>query len=347
MFKKPVVFVIGAGASHELGLPLGAGLRDTIAEMVDFRFHGRQLEKGDADLLAILRRRYDTDKTDITRLEKHLVAGTDLFATMSRFPSVDEALHYWSERKEAVELGKLAIAQQLLQAERRSKIFDPKDRLRANVNAAGGTWLVPFVEMAMSGLRQEEAKEAFRQVTFVNFNYDRVAEHYLYWSLQLHFKVTADVAIEAVKGLKTIRPYGSLGALEWQDKNGIPYGTEPRDVEVFDLANGIRTYTEQTEGSKIREQISYALETAELVVFLGFGFHQQNASLLYPIEGHGRRRIQRVLATAIKIDAHNHEPIIQNIAHAMGLHQRALLLQVTSAELLSNLRPMIMMTVAQ
>src|SRR4051794_21998858 len=200
MFKKPVVFVVGAGASHELGLPLGAGLRDKIAEMVDFKFHGRQHQKGDADLLAILRRRYDTDKSDITRLNKYFLAGSDLFATMSRFPSVDEALHYWSGVKEAVELGKIAIAQQLLQAESRSKIFNVNDHARADLNAAGGTWLVSFVEMAMSGLRQEDAREVFRHVTFVNFNYDRVAEHYLYWALQSHFKVAADVAAEAVKG---------------------------------------------------------------------------------------------------------------------------------------------------
>ena len=346
MFKRPVLFVVGAGASYELGLPLGAGLRDTIAAMVDFRFHGRQLQKGDADLLAILRSRYDTDKSDITRLNKYFRAGSDLFATMSRFPSVDEALHYWSERKEAVELGKVAIAQQLLQAERRSKIFNKNDRSRADVDAAGGSWLVPFVEIAMSGLRQEDAGKAFQNVTVVNFNYDRVVEHFLYWSLQLHFKVSADAAAEAVTGLKTIRPYGSLGALEWKDKNaGIPYGTEPRDVDVCGLAEGIRTYTEQTEGSKIKEQISYALEDAELVVFLGFGFHQQNASLLYPIERHRRSHVRQVLATVIKIDVHNHEPIIENIRYAMGLGRRALLLPITSVELLTNLRPMISMTV--
>jgi len=314
--------------------------------MVDFKFHGRQLQKGDADLLAILRRRYDSDKSDITRLNTYFRAGSDLFSTMSRFPSVDEALHYWSERKEAVELGKVAIAQQLLQAERRSKIFNTNDPSRANVVAAGGTWLIPFVEIAMSGLRQEDAGNAFQNVTVVNFNYDRVVEHFLYWSLQLKFKVSDEVAAKAVGGLKVIRPYGSLGALEWHDKStGIPYGTEPRDVDVCGLADEIRTYTEQTEGSKIREQISHALEAAELVIFLGFGFHQQNASLLYPISGHHRPRTRQILGTVVKIDVHNHEPIIYNIQNAMGLRHRALLLPISSVDLLSNLRPMISMTV--
>src|SRR5882724_4348173 len=58
MFNKPVVFVIGAGASYEYALPLGSGLKDEIATKVKFRFeHGsNRLVHGDPDLLDHIRR---------------------------------------------------------------------------------------------------------------------------------------------------------------------------------------------------------------------------------------------------------------------------------------------------
>ena len=35
MFTRPIVFIIGAGASAEFGLPLGIRLRDEVASFLD------------------------------------------------------------------------------------------------------------------------------------------------------------------------------------------------------------------------------------------------------------------------------------------------------------------------
>jgi hypothetical protein len=346
MFKKPIVFVLGAGSSFEVGLPLGVALRNTIAESVNFHVRGRMRIRGDEELFRRLSQHLDPNKNDPVRLTKYVVGGQELAATMPRFPSVDEALHYLSDNKEVVELGKIAITQELLRSERRSVLFDKAGAQGAAVNAADATWLAPFVGMALSGLKREEVASAFQHVTIINFNYDRVVEHFIYWSLQLQFKVSAEVAAKAVAGLTVIRPYGSLGKLNWQDqKGGIAYGEDEVVVDLFSVAKGIRTYTEQLEGTKIRDEISDRFESAEFVIFLGFGFHRQNANLLTPKDGHQRLHIRGILATVKEMNPHNHEPIIGDISNTMGLRQRALLLDTTSASLLSNLRHIILMAV--
>jgi hypothetical protein len=45
MFQKATVFVVGAGANHELGLPVGETLMNEVRDALDFRHH----DTGDAD----------------------------------------------------------------------------------------------------------------------------------------------------------------------------------------------------------------------------------------------------------------------------------------------------------
>lgn len=107
MFNVPAVFVIGAGAGAEFGLPAGVQLKEMIAKGTHFRFElGRQKE-GDSVLLDTLKRRFSND---VEKVNIYLRAGNDLSETISTFPSIDEALHWWRGKPEAIELGKLAIA---------------------------------------------------------------------------------------------------------------------------------------------------------------------------------------------------------------------------------------------
>jgi hypothetical protein len=52
MFKRNTLFVVGAGASAELDLPLGGALAKRISQKLDIRFeHGnQQIGKGDLPL---------------------------------------------------------------------------------------------------------------------------------------------------------------------------------------------------------------------------------------------------------------------------------------------------------
>lgn len=57
MLSRPTVFVIGAGASFELGLPLGDTLKNRIADLLNITFpDGYQQKTGDYQITEILRR---------------------------------------------------------------------------------------------------------------------------------------------------------------------------------------------------------------------------------------------------------------------------------------------------
>src|SRR5262249_41066913 len=148
------------------------------------------------------------------------------------------------------------------------------------------------------GLTREQAELAFTNLSLINFNYDRTVEHYLYFALQRYGRVSAEVAANAVASLKQVRPYGSIGNLPWQHNPGPPFGGSPTGDNLFSIAQkNIRTYTEQQhEGTD--QKINEVLETARLVVFLGFGFHTQNMDVLKPKFGTNiYGQVQTVIAT--------------------------------------------------
>jgi hypothetical protein len=269
MFANPTVFVIGAGASAEYGLPLGSNLRDRIAAAGGYRFKDDGLlQDGDETLLNAIRQRFNSEKTAV---HSYMAADRDLAASMPIHASIDEALHYWRAKTEAIQLGKIAIANEILRAELNTHLSENRQTGRVDVPRDG--WLWPFLSMTLgSDLTREEAEQAFANLTLINFNYDRTVEQYLYWALQQYGRVSADVAAKSVASLNQIRPYGSIGNLPWQENPGPPFGGSQAGNDLFAISESIRTYTEQQdEGTE--QKIDQALQSAGLVVFLGFGYH--------------------------------------------------------------------------
>jgi hypothetical protein len=57
MFKTKTLFIVGAGASREFGLPTGAELKAQIAHLLDIRYeHGFSQESGDRLITEALKR---------------------------------------------------------------------------------------------------------------------------------------------------------------------------------------------------------------------------------------------------------------------------------------------------
>jgi hypothetical protein len=123
----------------------------------------------------------------------------------------------------------------------------------------------------------------------------------------------------------------------------VGYGAESR--ELLEIAKSIRTFAEQHRDTDVETRIQNALDQATLVVFLGFGFHQQNLALLKPnTPGTRRPNVQDVLGTVLGIDEHNH-PALQTQLLELGLvgNRPSMLLARTASRLISDLRPRIMM----
>src|SRR5215831_1698350 len=325
MFNKPTVFIIGAGASAECGLPTGSQLKEQIRSSAP-------MHAGEPSLYKIL-------QGCVSDVAPYMKAGRELSETLATFPSIDEALHWWRANPETVFLGKLAIAYHILVAERSSPL---RPTLSMDVDVLSKTWFSSFLSIALSGLEREQAERAFEKVTIINFNYDRSIEHYLYAALLSRAAVSVDTARRCIAGLRVIRPYGSIGKLEWQGQFGVPFGADDASAKARQMADNIRTFTEQIEDVTVLGEIREAFESAHLVIFLGFGFHQQNLELLKP-QTHGTARplVRAVLATTRGIDEKNNPMIADYLHDDLGLRLPPKLFPYDAGELLAQLRPTI------
>jgi hypothetical protein len=201
--------------------------------------------------------------------------------------------------------------------------------------------------MLVSSLRREQTTDLFRNVTIVNFNYDRTIEHFLFSRLQTNFGLNREEAGKALSALDAnmIRPYGSVGPLPWQHgQAGVPYGflLGPDHERLFGLAENVRTYTEQNISDSLRSNVGNALQKARLVIFLGFGFHQQNMALLQAAGSH--EPFRRVVGTVHGIDPENWEFMKLTIANATRCKgtNPVQLLDRSAHVLLSSMRPSLM-----
>jgi hypothetical protein len=332
LFNKPVVFVVGAGASHEYNLPLGGALKDAIARKVRFRFeHGSYLTGGDQELLDHIRRHV----SDRDRQNVYTRAGDLLAKAIGSFISIDEALHYVGATPEAVEVGKVAIIQEILQAERDSSLSYDKNTGTLVVDSVNGGWIGEVLSMAVAGIQRAELRTAFDRVTFINFNYDRAIEQYLYWALQQRASATADDAKQIVEKLNVIKPYRSVGPLSFNFNDERSYGTSAY-FDPFKRIKNMRTYTEQ-KPLHDAEALAKALAAANLIIFLGFGYHATNLDLLkVPPDTHNQAT---VLGTFVGIHHGNMDVITGRITTNLRVTRERIQLQnMTASTLLSELR---------
>lgn len=294
MIRRPVVFIVGAGASAEFRFPVGNALRDGIAQDVKFQFEfARKQISGSPELLEVVRHAVAKDRVGL-----YIAAGNRLAPAMPPQPTVDEALEYFAEEEVIIHLGKLAIARRILDRERNAKTLPANDdqELLHKFVPDPGIWLFRVYSMAVRGHKQSAADGLFDHVTMINFNYDRTVEHGLYLALQKQGHFSPERASAALGKMRILRPYGSIGPLPWQDRTtGIPYGSD-NVRHVVSAAGDLRTFTEQNRhDDKLEADIRTALTNAALVIFLGFGFHSQNMRLLKIPE---RRRVAgRIFAT--------------------------------------------------
>ena len=238
-----------------------------------------------------------------------------------------------------VELGKLAIVWEILKAERASRLFSTEG-WEIPSGDFDDTWMPHFHSMVMESTQSDDL-DTFKNVTVINFNYDRTLEHYLYAALQTKFDLDADRAGQFLSNLKVIRPYGKVGSLPWQEAGpSVPFGKQIKDYsELFSLATGVKTYAEGASGA---DGIAEEVGRARMTVFLGFGFHRQNMKLLQVRTTFEPWR--RAFATATKMDTGNYDILKIEIATRVGCATQNLPIvrDDTARNLLCNLRTAIM-----
>jgi len=339
VFNKSTVLIIGAGASAEFNMPLGAELIKRVAEAVTATRWEDEPEKGSLfdQMEACLGSDCAVRLYQLGRELAHVAEG-------SKLPSMDEVLHFLSDQ-DVVKLGKLAIAYEIMKAEREcylSLAMSVGDK--TFVKMINETWASEFLGLALSGSQRPNLSKLSANVTVIDFNYDRVLPQYLYWALQHNLGASQDAAAECVKNLKILHPYGSLGKLEWEaGKDVLPFGS--RTGNLCEIASRIRTYTEESESPE-RVQIQDAIHGARVVIVVGFGYHKQNMQI---ITGPGETRNKLVFMTALGIPNDlNHQPIKDEMLRAIRcFHEAHPTLVVNSGQgMFRDLRPALSLAVS-
>lgn len=279
MFNTQTVFVVGAGASCELGFPSGVGLKRQIASFLNVKHDRRgQLLVEDDEL-----REAFTLLGHQAGLRQWYAASRRVSAGMAIAPSIDNYLHTHSENLLFARCGKLAITSKILAGEKKSPLYTPGEGIPDLAHETlEKSWLPRFAWQLVVDVSKHEAARIFDKLHFIIFNYDRCVEQYLYYALQVYYDVTKEEAANILNRVNFYHPYGTVGRLPWQhgDGDAVAFGADPNAAELLTLSDGIRTFTESVEKDGSLSAARDAYLDCKQVLFLGFSFGKQNMQLL-------------------------------------------------------------------
>jgi hypothetical protein len=281
VFRAKTVFVIGAGASVEVSLPVGAQLLKQIANLTHITFDYNRQASGDRVIVEALKIILN-EGSSVDKLRAHLHAGWQLGESAKQAISIDNVIDAL-EDPEIELIGKLGIARAILNAEAASPMFQTAERHPQSLQLSNfdNTWYSSSTKLLTENVRKSRIDRIFENVEFINFNYDRCLEHYLPLSLGNYYGIPPEAIQEVMQSLVVHRPYGIVGRLPWQHGSGPKVGFGKCSPSLLaDVAQQIRTFTERvSEGGELSE-IKSTIADADRIVFLGFAFHRQNVELL-------------------------------------------------------------------
>jgi len=249
VITKKTVLVLGAGASKPYSFPTGTELIFHIAN--------------------------DFSSPNAVRVEKIMPHEYRHFVDELRKAqpySIDEFLE---NHPSLANIGKKAIAMHLLPSEYASQAqmedISKKDHwyryLKAAMNAPFSLW-------------------GQNQLRIITFNYDRSLEYYLFRAVKGSYEGVDDAEYaKTLNQISILHVYGRLGSLDWQSQGSVVrYGNEPdySAEEIEDASRGIKVLHDGTDDEVLSNfiQAQEWLEWADRVLFLGFGFHEDNAKRL-------------------------------------------------------------------
>jgi hypothetical protein len=267
MFKQRTLFILGAGASKEVNIPLGTELARQISELLHIRAGNRVGE-------TLLKQLYDRFPVRDNAYNRAAVA---IHKGVRLANSIDDFLDRHSTNNELQLVGKAAIARAILYAESQSSF----GRNGINLDQLEDKWHMRFFRMLGAEVRVSEVVEIFKNVTFIVFNYDRCLEHFLVNALQLVYQIPLNHAQALVSAAPIIHPYGVIAPL--CGDGWVPFGgADAFEHDCSALVANVKIFTEQMTDKRIKQRIHEAIRLAEQIVILGFGYHDTNMELLRP-----------------------------------------------------------------
>jgi hypothetical protein len=240
------VLVLGAGASYPYGFPLGTELYDQVISTASGKYNRlfqQILGSGSGEKLQEF---------------KNALAS-------SGWESVDAFL---STRKDYLEIGKVAIATLIMEAERKSL-----GQLFTTDTEKKGKWYKQLRSLIL--FNPEKYKS--NNLSIITFNYDRSLEYFLHCAMKYSFNLNDTETAKILSAVPIIHIHGQLGRMPWDDKdNGREYGGEVTADVVRKYADHILIMSEEITGRDGYEQAMELLRETRNLYFLGFGYADIN-----------------------------------------------------------------------
>ena len=345
---KRLVLVVGAGASAEALLPIGAGLTTIVQQLLGYSASGAyNSARGDETIFHAMNELARPDAS----INQYLHACERIRRGMSQAKSIDNFIDSNQDDPKIAVCGKLAIASAILRAERDSELFSDHMRAKSRIDFSkiGDTWYARFFDMITENCLIQDVPARLARITVICFNYDRCIEHFLLGALQNYYTCTASVAIDAVSRLTIHHPFGIVGALPpfAPDRAAdLPFGIQPHWGQLLRAVDQLRTFTEGVSDADMLSDIRSRLRSAELVLFLGFAYHPLNLKLLF---GDGdsdeENRVSRILGTAYRMPDTAANSIRDKIEKAMRPKRQIVIdAQLTCADIFRSFSPDLTLT---
>jgi hypothetical protein len=239
------VFVLGAGASMPYGFPSGNDLRHEMCTAT--------LQPGDPRHRILIQMGYNYEEIEKCRisLARSWASSIDMFL---------------ATRTELAPIGKAAIALTIGKYEIDNELFFAEE----------GDWFRYFWRSVHRKNSKDFPSDKF---AFVTFNYDRALEHALCNGLEHAYGKKAPAKLMP----KIVHVYGSLGAYPIDGAPGVgsrPYATDNTPQSTRLSQHEINVMSEKQPDSPYVRQAVTLLTNAIRIVFLGFGFDDDNCQLL-------------------------------------------------------------------
>jgi hypothetical protein len=298
MFSKKTLLVVGAGASAEVKMPVGVILTDEISTLLSFEqseFNG--LVGGDGRFVSKLYRTFG----DRRAVQSYLEAGRQISQGIKYLGSIDNFIDTRGDNPDIALIGKAAIAWTILKREADSDLM-------LHWDLGNQTWYPRLGRLLAPGSSLQTLDHIFDNLSIVCFNYDRCIEQFFWHWLQAIFPIAPAQATAIVDTLVILRPYGRVGPLT--GVGAVEYGQDPDHIDLRRAINNLKTYTEQIEDQTLVDRIRSEVEAAELIMFLGFGFHEPNLRLL---KVQKPTQLKRVFASAVGLSVPNRDHVVGSL----------------------------------
>lgn len=251
MIKKKTVFVLGAGASHPYGFPLGRELVFEVPKRLRVttkRLSGEFIRLfQDAD-----------DAYDIDGFTQKLI-GSNL--------SVDAYLEHHPEH---LKIGKAGIALCLI----------PHENINGLVrNESERKWYEYLFQQM--GSNPDEFRQSVNSLSVITFNYDRSFEYFIFNSTSDAFG--EQFAVNTLKEFSIIHVYGQLGSPKFLTKNDQDTSKYRRDYSetlkediISACTSEIKIMPERMDDSREFALAQQLISNAHSLCFFGFGYDATN-----------------------------------------------------------------------